>query len=309
MCRPHRGSPDIRHPIRFTQSSAPSRVTAMRPVLALFLLTAALACTIAHAGSITDLSQWRLVEDPPNANFTATDDITSATLNATGGPISPGTDIGYQSVSGGTVAGSGSGFYFSPDASFSLAIDYAFAFGPSASGTLGIGFGIGEDIDGADSAGVAMLVDSFFRTPVFGAAGRVNDSNVTPIALGSGSLAGSMFLEYVAGTGSIVVGYSSTPGGGSPTSSGTFASLQDLWDDDDLLVSFFLRSETGLISGWQGGTAEAVFSNLRVLSGTPREIGTPAGAPLPPSLALLAPGLLLLRRHRRAQSSPEPAER
>jgi len=280
----------------------------MRFVSALLLLAASLASAAAQAGSITDLSQWRLVEDPPDGHFSGSADTNTATLTASGGPIPSGTDIGFQSVDGNTVASSGAGFYFSPDQSFALAIDFSLAFGTGAGGTLGIGFGIGEDIDGADSAGVAMLTNNGTAFGTFSAAGRVGDSNQIPVPISvSAALEGSMFVTYDALTGDVSLGASQTRDAAVPGGSATYTGIQNNWDDDGLLVSMFLRSQEVdlrpilFASAWQSGDAEAVFSNLRVLSGTPIPIAPAGVAPLPPSLALLAPGLLLLRPRRRAQ--------
>jgi hypothetical protein len=79
---------------------------------------------------------------------------------ASGGPVSPATDIGYQSVNGNTAGSSSLGYAFDAGSDFALAIDFAVSFGSNPSGTLGIGFGIGEGINGADSAGMALLLNN-----------------------------------------------------------------------------------------------------------------------------------------------------
>lgn len=287
----------------------------MRPVLRLFLLAAAVACGPAVAGSITDLGQWRLVEDPPDARFSGSAAGSTIELSARGGPIASGTDIGFQSVGGDTVLSSKAGFYFSPTESFSLAIDFSLRFANAPSGVLAIGFGIGEDIHGTDSVGVAMLTNDGAPYGTFSAAGRTNDANLVPLPIGVGAaLQGAMFLTYDALSGDVILGAAQTAGAAGPVATATYGGIQNGWDDEGLLVSVFLRSQTFSLPpfisepAWQGGDADASFFNLRVLSGTPIEIDAPAAnIPVPPSLALLAPGLLLLLRRRHSARRPSCA--
>jgi hypothetical protein len=279
----------------------------MRLAFRLFLFAAAIASGPAAAGSITDLSQWRLVQDPPNARFSGSAGSSAITLSARGGPIPSGTDIGFQSVSGDSVASSGAGFYFSPSQSFSLAIDFALSFGGAPSGVLAIGFGIGEDIHGTDSAGVTMLTNDGAAFGTFGAAGRTDDGDLVPVPISVGAaLQGALFLTYDAPSGDVILGAAQSPGAGSPVATATYFGIQNDWDDEGLLVSVFLRSQSFTIPltsisepPWQAGDADASFFSLRVLSGTPIEIDRPAGIPLPPTLALLVLGLLLLHRQSR----------
>jgi hypothetical protein len=126
----------------------------------------------------------------------------------------------------------------------------------------------------------------------------VNDVDQTPIDTGLPSaLNGSLFVSHDAASGDVTVGASQTPGAASPGASGTYAGIQAQWKNGDLLASFFMRS--GPISPWQGASGEVVFSNFRVLDGSPTSV------PEPTSLALacfamggLAP--VLLRRYRRS---------
>ena len=241
----------------------------------LFLLACWLMCVTANA-AITDLSTWTLVEDPPNANFSAIQTSTNVTLGA-GGPVPAGVDIGFQSVDGSTVSNSTVGHFFDPNSDFSIAIDYAWNFN-SAAGFLGLGFGIGEDSAGENSAGVAMLTSNGSPFLTFGGAARVNDADQTPITLGitPSTLSGSMFVSYEASSGDIILGASTTPGAAGPTVTGTYSGIQNQWNDEDLLASFFIRSDGPPGSQWLGGDANAVFSNFRVLSGSPVAIPEPS---------------------------------
>lgn len=256
------------------------------------LICGALA-TASHA-AITDLSTWTQVQDPPNVNFTSTLSSSQATLLAGNAAVPSGTDIGYQSVNGNTPATSTAGYAFDPASSFSVAIDFSMSFSNSPTGGLAIGFGIGEDINGENSAGAVMFTQTGSPQLFFGGAARTNDvtAPAQPIFVGA-SLAGSLFATYDAPSGNIVLGASNTPGAASPAGTTTFAGLQNGWNDTLLLSSFFLRSDNTLGQAWTSGNGEAVFSNFRVLSGTPLAV------PEPGSLALLSLATLALRLRRR----------
>jgi len=250
----------------------------------------------ARAG-LTDFQTWTQVQDPAHASFTGLATATQVTLSADGGPVPGGTDIGYQSVDGKTPGVSSLGYAFSPGADFALAIDFAITFGNNPLGYLGLGFGIGEDIDGKNSAGAAVLFNGGNPALFFGAAARVDDNSQALPILVTASAVGSMFVSYQATSGNVTLGASRTQGASGPMGTATFTGIQNEWDDGDLLVSFFLRSDGSLGTAWQSGTADAVFSNLRVLSGTPLAV------PAPPPLALLALGLAALAVRRRPASS------
>ncbi|MCC5841247.1 MAG: hypothetical protein JJT96_14110 [Opitutales bacterium] len=230
---------------------------------------------------INRLDRWFLVEDPPNANFSASRTGsgagTTVTLTATNAAIPSGTDIGYQSFNGNTAEESSAGYTFDPGSDFTVAIDYSITYGGTNPLNLGIGFGIGEDGNGANSAGVALartevnVFGNLLPAIGIGGAARIDDVN-QPIATLTGILNGlsdngSFFITYTAATGTITVGRSATPGAGAPENAATFTGIQNSWQGRDLIVSFFMRSE-----GWTGGTATATFDNLRVLNGTPKGI-------------------------------------
>ncbi len=252
----------------------------------------------AHAG-IIDLSQWTLVQDPPHPKLTSSiDSNTQITLKATGGPIPSGTDIGYQSVNGYDVGSSTFGWAFDPGFSFSVGLDFSLTFA-SPRGGFAIGMGIGEDRDGTDSAGVVLTSRDGTLGPLVGAA-RVNDVTQVPIVLSLlGTATGRFIVSYDAATGNVTVGVS-TNGDDLPEKSGVFNSIQNSWDNELLLVSFFARGDNGL-SPWTSGTADAVFSNLHVISGTPTSI-----VPEPSTLLLFglgAIGLIVHGRRRQAHSA------
>lgn len=239
---------------------------------------------------ITDFSNWSQVQDPPNANFTGSTTMTSATLLAGNGAVSMATDIGYQSVNGVTPATSTAGYMFDYTQSFSIAIDYAVSFSNNPSGFLSLGFGIGEDGLGMNSAGVVMVTQNGSPFATFGGAARANDADAGSfVTLLPATLSGSLFVSYDAVTGTVTAGASQTPGAGAPSATGSFNMLQDLWNDENLLASFFIRS--GPISQWAGGNGEAEFTNFRVLAGQAVEV------PAPSAVAVL--GLLCAGCHRR----------
>ena len=238
-------------------------------IAALCLSLVPVAC--AHA-AITDLSGWTLVEDPPNSHLSATTSASEATLLATGGPIPIGTDIGYQSIDGNTPATSSTGYAFSPLADFTVAIDFDLSF-TAASGALGLGFGIGEDGNGENSAGAALVAVNGGPFLNFFGAARVGDVSLSPQFTSLGvSLTGSLFATYDAVSGDITLGASQSQGAASPAATTVYSGLQNQWAGTGLLASFFIRSDDVPIfapNGWTGGSAQAVFSNMRVLSGTP----------------------------------------
>ena len=186
---------------------------------------------------------------------------------------------------------------FDPAADFSIAIDYDLNLPLTAFGGLAIGFGIGEDIDGMNSAG-AVITSNGPLTIAAGGAARVNDVTQVPAFLGlMPPKTGSFFVSYEAATGDVTVGIGAA-GAASPSSDATFAGLQNSWNDTPLLTSFFLRSDNSVGLPWTSGSADAVFGNFRVLSGTPTAINIPE----PSSLAILALASLSLcinPRHRK----------
>lgn len=231
-------------------------------------------CSTSQA-SIVDFTTWTLVADPVDPNFSGVASSTTATLLADSGLITAGTDIGFQSVDGLTPASSATGSAFDPSSDFTIAIDYAMTFSNNPMGFLGLGFGIGEDGSGMNSAGVAMATTDGSPFLTFAGAARINDQNQTPLILGltPSTLAGSLFVEYDATTGDVIVGAATTPGAAMPAVSGTYSGIQNQWNDGALLASFFIRSDG---PGWQSGNAEAVFSNFRVLEGTTTAVPEPS---------------------------------
>lgn len=275
-------------------------------MLQLSNMWAAVVVSALGAGSAVaqfdDFTQWTLIEDPAHPQFNASATSTAATLTAGNGAIPAGTDIGYASVNGQDAADSTSGFVFSPDNDFLIGVDFdlSFANSPAASGALGVGFGIGEDIDGTNSAGVAVISADGASSGPAGAVARTNDVNLTPQPLSlNAPVSGSMFVSFEQATGNVTVGLAPTLGAifaDASTLKATYAGVQQTWAGDDLLASFFLRSDTAPIfapTAWAGGDATAVFSNLRVLEGGAIAVPEPGSL-----LLLLGLGAGLVGRRR-----------
>jgi hypothetical protein len=276
------------------------RIGSMKTFRIFLALTFQIALGLVASAAITDFDQWTLVEDPGHPGFSAVSNATSAMLSAGNTAIPAGTDIGYQSVNGSTVQTSSQGFFFSPHADFSLAINYEWTISNNASGLLGIGFGIGEDSDGKNSAGVSMVTVSGSPFLTFGGAARVGDLTQTPIQLSTNaSLVGTLFVEYQASSGDVSFGASRTINSAAPEDSETFSGIQNQWTDENLMASFFVRSDAAppLIQNWQGGQADVTFGNLRILS------GSPVAVPEPSCIAVLgALGILAACRRRRTSA-------
>lgn len=260
----------------------------------LFVLVMALLCGAASAASISDLTTWTLVQDPAHPGMTASPvSSLGAALNANG-PVPSGTDIGYASVNGANVAGSSAGYYFEPAEDFEIAVEFDFS-GELSRGTGGLGIGIGEDVDGTDSAGVGLVFINGDAAS-FATAGRVDDVNQPSEAFGGAFTNGRFFLRYESATGNVSVGVTRLGSFPSPDVFRTLTGIQKQWDDEPLLVSFFLRSQTlGPIRGLSSGQVNAIFSNFRVLNGTPLTIPEPTTTVLA-TLALFAPWRFPRRR-------------
>jgi hypothetical protein len=128
---------------------------------------------------------------------------------------------------------------------------------------------------------------------------RVGDIDQPLVGVGSApaTLSGTVFLDYRADTGDVVLGAATTPGAAAPDVIGSFSGIQNQWDGDGLLASFFLRSDQPpLVSSWQGGQANVTLSNFRVRSGAATAIPEPGAALLG---GLVSGGLALRRLPRR----------
>lgn len=250
------------------------------------------------SAAIADIGNWTEAEDPAHPGLSSTVINPSNVMLSASGAIPAGTDIGYQSVNGNSVAGSSSGYYFSAANDFEIAIDFSFSEIASA-GLAGIGFGIGEDGTGANSAGVGLAIFNGAPFGGFAGAARTNDADEPLGLLGAPlSASGRFFVGYDASSGDINYGVNTTPGSATASHSGTFGGLQNNWNGDDLLVSFFLRSDSvSIFSSLSSGELDAVFSNFEVLSGSAMSV-----VPVPGALFLLAPALGLLARSRRNQT-------
>jgi hypothetical protein len=250
-----------------------------------------------------DFTTWTLIEDPASPFFSAGATSTQANLLASDGVVPPGTDIGYASVNGATVAASTSGNFFDPGSDFSVAIDYSITTTGNPAGLLALGFGIGEDQAGANSAGVILLTNNGAPLFNYGGVARVGDADQPAELLGlTATASGSLFIGYEAATGDITVGASQTPSASSATVSGKYSGIQNQWNDRGLMTSFFIRSDALpplLPSGWSGGgTLDAVFSNLRVLEGNPTAVPEASHQALLGCLVVLS---VVLHRRRLAE--------
>lgn len=211
---------------------------------------------------VTAEGEWSLVEDPPHSGMGASPLVTpngpGAGLFAIG-DVPSGTDIGYAS----------SGFSFDPSSSFEVAIDFDFSSRDSTGGGA-IGFGVGEDVAGADSAGVTL---GFLNgaAALFATGGRVDDTEQALATLPVAAFGtGRFFVEYDSLTGDILLGVNATPGASDPAVFNTLPGFQNQWDDEPLIVSFFLRSQAvSVFSGLSAGEVTAIFTNFEVLNGSP----------------------------------------
>lgn len=249
-------------------------------------------CSLSY-GDIENFQDWTEIQDPPNGNLTAeVNSASQVTFHALGGPIPAGTDIGFASLNGYDVTTSTSGWYFDPTQDFSIAIDYSLTF-DSASGGFSIGMGIGEDIAGTDSAGILLATQN--GTPLsYAAAGRVDDADSGTTLLGLAAQDAARFIvDYTAATGTISLGVS-LDGDDVTEGSVDFVGFQDQWDDEGILVSFFARGDNGIFN-WSSGTADAVFSDFHVISGSPTAVPEPHSFAV---LSLVTAGLISLRRKR-----------
>ncbi|WP_230627447.1 PEP-CTERM sorting domain-containing protein [Roseiconus lacunae] len=275
----------------------------LRPPMSLRQILLSVFCLTVIAGidpskadaDVTNFLTWQPIADPVDPGFSVAASPTTANLFALDQPIAAGIDIGFASVNGSTVASSMTGHYFRPTDSFALAIDYDWSFAGNPSGLLGLGFGIGEDAAGENSAGIGLVANSGIPLLTYAGAARVNDVNQNAMLLGTPSeLSGTLFVSFHAPNGDITVGAATTKGATMADDSTTFSSLQQQWNGDNLMVSFFMRSDQqSILQSWQGGQSEAAFSNFRVLSGAAVAIPEPSALIL---LSSLTGGFLLRRR-------------
>lgn len=240
---------------------------------------------------IVDFGHWTMIEDPADPLLEAqVDSASQATLRLLDGTIGFGRDIGYASLNGLNETTSTQGYYFRTDADFRIAVDYQINFS-AASGGMSIGLGIGEDILGTDSAGIALLTQNG-NPATYLAAARVDDADVDNTFLAETALdTGRFLVDYQAATGDVMVGIS-VDGDDVAEEWVTYSNLQDSWDDEGLLVSFFARGDNGL-TNWGGGTADAIFTDFHVITGSATAVPEPSTVCI---VAMLAGGIALRRR-------------
>ena len=248
------------------------------------LAAVAILAAVPAYGGIADFSEWSPFQDPFDADFAGSvDSASQITLSATGGPVPHAADIGYKSVNGTNFADSTSGYAFDPSADFSIAVDFSLSV--SGVGGLGVGFGIGEDQDGANSAGVAMLTANGTPLASFVGAARIGDVDQFPQAILPVQNGGRLIVTYAAATGDVQLGVS-TDGDDTSEGTATFSGIQNSWNGEPLIPSFFLRSDDSAGLAWTSGTADAVFSDFHVIDGAPIAVPEPSTALLA-TLAML----------------------
>lgn len=282
-------------------------------------ITAGSACAIAASASatITDLTTWQFYYDNDPGPGPLQDATTGSAapnlaqlsfLNDVDVPA--GYDIGFSSINANTVAQATAGHYFSAAEDFSVSLDFSITLN-NPNGLVALGFGIGEDRKGVNAAGIGLGLPTFGDTlPAFQGAATNDDvaigRDLTDSVAPSGTAptyAGTLSIDYdvdpLTNEFTITVGAA-----GINNSTTSFTSTGDLtaWAGDDLLVSFFLRSDTALtnigpfpltIPAWTGTSAQASFSNLTIT-------GSATQVPEPSSLALLALSSLGIMRRRRS---------
>jgi len=239
-----------------------------------------------HAADIGDFNTWTLVTDPPHRGMTGSvDSVSQVTLRANGA-VPVATDIGYQTVDASNVASSMQGHYFPANQTFHVAVDFDVT-AANSMGLAAIGFGIGENSNGTNSAGTALGVIN--GNPLaFSGTARVGDVTQTPMLFGpAATTSGRFFVRYNSQSGDVTFGVSTTQGAAAPSHTESFVDLKDAWNGDPLLVSFFLRSDAVFFPALSAGSVDVVLANFEVLEGTPIALPEPAsnamllfGAPL-----------------------------
>jgi len=253
----------------------------------------------AHA-EFTDLDEWTLSVHDAGFSYTLDGTEHTVTLTADDNAIPSTDDISFASSDGVST-----GYVFDPASDFSVAIDFDLSFDhtPQIQGGLGLGFGIGTDASGENSAGAGLFTNNGVSLE-FNAAARAGGGGDTPYdveidfsTFDASALSGSLFVAYDADTGTVTAGVSDSQGAIGPARAYAFLGIQNEWDaedDDPLGAAFFLRSDD--LDPWQGGgTGEAVFSNVRILHGSAQPV------PEPTAISLLLVGCVIgfARRTRR----------
>lgn len=250
------------------------------------LLAASLALAaapVARAASAVDDNfsdgsigpQWSLLQDNPAALALAEQNGRLEVLSAPGGDQAD--DALYLSK-----------FQLSTAADFSVAVDYDFAGSGSNSAifsSLALDFGVGRDLDGTDSAAIALgRVGGVNLPAALGVAHRTDDVQTTDYGPTLQLLtAGTFLLSYDAAGDDLSIGLDGQP---------PLFTLQDtvrgVWGADSLYVSFGARG-----SGFTTASGDASLDNFAVRSGTLTDVPEPASVGL---VGLAAVGFVRRRR-------------
>ena len=258
-------------------------------VLAAALAAIALLPAAAHAASPDDDfadgvrgPQWSLVQDDPAHLSLAEQNGRLEVLGSPGGASSD--DALY-------LSDGPAGFRLSTAADFSVAVAFDLGSRPgtgSISDAIGLDFGVGRDLDGTDSAAIALAYAGGLNFPAALVVAHRTDGAQTTDAGPTLQLfsSGTFLISYDAAGDDLSLGLDD----GRPAAFVLWDTVRGVWGADDLLVSFGARG-----SGFALDSGDAFLDDFAVRS------GVVIAVPEPSSLALLGVGGLAPLRRRRSR--------